>query len=313
MKSFFIAILMIGVMSGLVICRKEVAVKQDGFNRLTPEEENVIIHKGTEEPFSGEYTAFFAKGTYTCKRCKSPLYHSSDKFTSSCGWPSFDDEIKGAVRREVDADGRRTEILCVTCGAHLGHVFENEGLTPKNIRHCVNSISLVFEPDTQAVPVVTAKAYFAGGCFWGVEYYFESFDGVISAVSGFMGGDKENPTYKEVCSGTTGHIEVVEVTYNTQEVSFESLAKFFFEIHDPTQDDGQGPDIGEQYRSIVFYTNEVEKKIAFKLIHILQTRGYDMATRVHPAGVFWKAEDYHQDYYEHSGRHPYCHFYQKKF
>jgi peptide methionine sulfoxide reductase msrA/msrB len=279
--------------------------------KLTPEEEHVIVHKGTERPFTGEHWDFFEEGVYHCRRCNAPLYHSEHKFSSSCGWPSFDDEIAGAVRRERDPDGVRTEILCANCGAHLGHVFEGERLTDKNIRHCVNSISMTFVP--AKVDVSEAKAYFAGGCFWGVEYHFERLEGVISAVSGYMGGTVDNPSYRAVCSGQTGHLEVVEVKYDPNKVSYEKLARLFFETHDPTQANGQGPDIGAQYLSAIFYTNEQEKETAKKLIGILKDKGYEVVTQVLPASTFWKAEDYHQDYYAKTGKQPYCHAYQKRF
>jgi len=159
----------------------------------------------------------------------------------------------------------------------------------------------------------TRQAYFAGGCFWGVEHLFQKKEGVVSAVSGYMGGTVDDPSYEQVCSKTTGHLETVEVTYDPDKVSFEELAKYFFEIHDPTQANGQGPDIGPQYLSAVFYTTPEEKKIAEKLIEILKGKGYQIATKLIPARRFWKAEEYHQDYYEKKHQQPYCHFYQKRF
>jgi len=158
-----------------------------------------------------------------------------------------------------------------------------------------------------------AKAYYAGGCFWGVEHLFQSKLGVLSAVSGYMGGPVNNPTYREVCTGMTGHLEVVEITYDPDQANFEELTKFFFEIHDPTQANGQGPDIGAQYLSAVFYNSDQERQVTQSLIDQLKENGYDVVTSVLPVETFWKAEDYHQDYYVKKNQQPYCHVYQKKF
>ena len=293
-------------------------VNAQNMKPLTPEERRVIVEKGTERPFSGAYYDFNEEGLYRCRQCGAPLYRSQDKFDAGCGWPSFDDELPGAVRRQRDADGRRTEPVCAACGGHLGHVFEGEGLTPKNTRHCVNSVSLSFEKGASeplaAVPrLKTDTAFFAGGCFWGVEHLLAKEKGVVNVTAGYIGGKTENPTYEAVCSQRTGHAEAVEVVFDPAKISYESLAKLFFEIHDPTQADGQGPDIGDQYRSEIFYTSPEQKQIAERLIAELRAKGYEVVTQVTPAGKFWPAEQYHQDYYERKGTQPYCHRYTKRF
>ena len=283
---------------------------------LTEAERRVIRDKATEPPFSGALLNERRPGTYLCRQCGAPLYRSDDKFDAGCGWPSFDDEIPGAVRRLPDADGLRTEIVCARCGAHLGHVFTGEGFTPKQTRHCVNSLSMEFLPagaDRSAHGHSYETAYFAGGCFWGVEYHFRHRAGVVSATSGYMGGRTDSPTYPEVCSGATGHAETVRVIFDPEIVSFEELARLFFEIHDPTQVNRQGPDIGEQYRSEIFYTSEAQRRTADALIDRLTAAGYDVATRLTPAATFWPAEAYHQDYYDRRGVTPSCHLRIKRF
>jgi peptide-methionine (S)-S-oxide reductase/peptide methionine sulfoxide reductase msrA/msrB len=157
------------------------------------------------------------------------------------------------------------------------------------------------------------KAYYAAGCFWGVEYHFEKIKGVISAISGYMGGNITNPSYEMVCTGFSGHLEVVEVTYDENIVSFETLTKLFFEIHDFSQTNGQGPDIGSQYLSAIFYCDEEQKGISEKLIVELENKGFKVVTFLYKLVPFYKAEDYHQDYYERHQKVPYCHSYRKIF
>ncbi len=277
--------------------------------KLNDIEKQIIIDKGTEPPFSGIYNDFNEIGTYVCKQCGSKLYKSSDKFSSNCGWPSFDNEIEGAVKHSIDADGIRTEIVCSNCKAHLGHVFLNEAYTEKNTRHCVNSISLDFIPDKKEREI----AYYAGGCFWGVEYFMKNHKGVISVESGYIGGTEKKPSYEFVCSEKSNYAEVVKIIFDKTITNFEELTKRFFEIHDPTQLDRQGPNIGKQYRSEIFYTKENQKVIANKLIKILKSKGYNITTKVSEAKEFYKAEEYHQNYYEINGAVTYCHKNKKLF
>jgi len=279
---------------------------------LSKLEKSVLLNKGTERAFSGKYVNTKTEGVYTCKVCDAPLYISKDKFDSHCGWPSFDDAIKGAIKETKDADGRRTEITCANCGAHMGHVFKGEGFTAKNTRHCVNSVSLNFKKQTVVKPK-EKRAYFAGGCFWGVEYYLESIKGVKSVRSGFMGGHVKNPTYYEVVGKKTGHLETVEVIYDPSIVSYETLAKTFFEIHDPTQTNGQGPDIGNQYLSAVFVSNIQERQTVEKLVKLLKKKALKVATKVLDKQDFYPAEKKHQDYYKRKGGTPYCHRRVKRF
>ena len=282
------------------------------YNDLTKAESLVINKKGTETPFTGKFTNSKEKGTYICKKCGAALYFSSFKFDSECGWPSFDDEIKGAVKRLPDPDGMRTEIECASCGAHLGHVFTGERLTSKNIRHCVNSVSLDFIP-AQVENGRYGTAIFAGGCFWGVEYFLQKEAGVISVTSGYTGGHLKNPSYKEVCTGNTGHAEAVKVIYDPDKTSYEKILKLFLEIHDPTQVGRQGPDIGDQYRSGIFYLNAEQKTIIEKNVKILKNKGIKVVTEITQASEFFPAEAYHQDYYFNNGKIPYCHAYTKRF
>ncbi|MBE0675395.1 MAG: methionine-R-sulfoxide reductase, partial [Bacteroidales bacterium] len=195
MKTVIFAILLI------IAAMKPESDKQQKplFRELSKEESHVILEKGTERPWTGKYTNYKEKGTYVCKQCGAALYRSDDKFDSHCGWPSFDDEIAGAVLRLPDADGQRTEIVCASCNGHLGHVFLGEGFTDKNTRHCVNSVSLDFVPAELEKGTYTT-AIFAGGCFWGVEYFLQQEPGVLAVVSGYIGGHVKNPSYKEVCT-----------------------------------------------------------------------------------------------------------------
>jgi peptide methionine sulfoxide reductase msrA/msrB len=278
------------------------------YNELNQEEKRVIINKGTELPFTGIYHDHKEKGIYVCRQCNYPLYKSENKFDSGCGLPSFDDEIEGSVTRKTDKDGHRTEILCSKCGGHLGHVFLGEGFTEKDTRHCVNSVSMDFIPESNL-----DTAVFAGGCFWGVEHYFSKESGVLFTAPGYTGGIIENPTYQQVCEGKTGHAEAVEIVFDKTKTDYEKLARLFFEIHDPEQINRQGPDVGNQYRSEIFYMNDGQKIISKKLIEELKTKGYKPVTDLTMATEFYKAEKYHQDYYSKTGGVPYCHGYTKRF
>ncbi|MCX8059193.1 MAG: bifunctional methionine sulfoxide reductase B/A protein [Spirochaetes bacterium] len=278
---------------------------------LTDFEKKVLFEKWTEAPFSGIYENFFDEGIYICKNCGIPLYTSKDKFKSGCGWPAFDDEIPGAIKKQPDADGRRTEILCAYCGSHLGHIFYGEGFTSKNTRHCVNSVSLNFiyqNSIKENNQIKLNRMFFAAGCFWGVQELFKKLNGVVYTRVGYMGGHKINPTYEEVCRGITGHLETVMVIYDTFKIKEEDLIKYFFEIHNFSQENGQGPDIGEQYKSAIFYIFDFQREIAEKIKYLLINNNYKVATEIRKASQFFEAEEYHQDYYQKLNEVPYCHY-----
>jgi peptide methionine sulfoxide reductase msrA/msrB len=293
---------------------KQVMSDSSTWNILNEEETRVIVNKGTEYAFKGEFVDNHAEGIYSCKRCDSQLFKSDSKFDSGSGWPAFDDMIGDSVEEIPDIDGHRTEIVCNNCKAHLGHVFKNEGFTKKNTRHCVNSISLKFT-DQDAIEVNTKldTAIFASGCFWGTEYYFEKENGVISTQVGYIGGYVNNPTYKQVCTGNTGHAEAVQVIFDPNLTSYETLCKLFFETHDPSQINRQGPDIGTQYRTELFYLNNNQLETAERLKSILENKGEIVSTKITEATTFWKAEAYHEHYYSTKGGTPYCHGYTKRF
>ena len=290
------------------------------FNPLTEEEQRVILQKGTEYPGTSEFTDSEKNGTYICKQCNQPLYTSDTKFNSHCGWPSFDDEIDGAVTRVPDADGRRTEIICSNCKGHLGHVFEGEMMTAKNTRHCVNGISLNFVTGGEALPAVIQvatkdpsqldTATFGAGCFWCVEVLFEKLKGVEHVESGYAAGKIKNPTYKMVCEGNTGAVEVAQIVFDPSIISYEKLVDILFHVHDPTTLNRQGGDRGTQYRSVIFYHNDEQKAIAEKVLKQIDASDLwedKIVTAIEPINNYSKAEDYHQNYYNNNkNSNSYC-------
>ena len=288
------------------------------YKDLSPEEERIIVHRGTETPFSGEYDNLFQAGTYACRRCGALLYRSNDKFDAHCGWPSFDREIHGQVLRRLEDDGLRTEIVCANCGAHLGHVFLGEKMTPLDTRHCVNSLSLKFIPASEmkkefdapsASENITETAIFGGGCFWCSEATFQRLRGVSLVMPGYAGGHKVNPSYEEVSSGETGQAEVISVEFDPALISYEMLLEIFFSLHDPTSVGRQGNDIGEQYRSIILTNSKEQAQIARRIIKRFENdKAYPrpIVTEVKELEKFYPAEAYHLDYFARNGQLPYC-------
>jgi peptide methionine sulfoxide reductase msrA/msrB len=277
----------------------------------------VMRRKGTERANTGMHRDGPQEGIYRCAGCGQALFDSDAKFESGTGWPSFyQPHGESAVAMEKDdSHGMvRTEVHCSRCNGHVGHVFD-DGPAPTGLRFCMNSVSLSFQPkaeldavqeDTRLSPEGVQEVMFAAGCFWRVEQAFRAVEGVVDTAVGYSGGWKDNPTYREVCTDLTGHAEVVRVTYDPATVSFEALVRLFWKIHDPTQVDRQGPDVGRQYRSAIFYHTDNQKATATRVRDALSTSGEfarPVSTEIAHAGAFWKAEEYHQRYYEKTGIH----------
>ena len=291
--------------------------KTELLSKLSPEQIRITQKAGTEAAFCGTLLDNKKEGIYTCVVCGLPLFDSADKFTSGTGWPSFTQTFDpGHVIGKVDSSYGmvRTEIVCGRCDSHLGHVFE-DGPPPTGMRFCLNSESLTFIDEDQEMPenskpMMMEEAFFAGGCFWGVEYGFAQLPGVLSATSGYQNGDTKNPDYRAVCTGETGHAESVRVRFDPEKIDFETLVRFFFEIHDPTTLNRQGPDVGTQYRSGIYTASTEQAQTARKVVKELadsdEFKGRTIVTQIEPTGTFNQAEEYHQDYVVRTGRtcHP---------
>lgn len=279
---------------------------------LDTETYRITQRAGTEAAFCGTLLDNKKDGIYACVVCGLPLFSSDHKFLSGTGWPSFYREFDPdhVARVEDNSLGmRRVEINCARCNAHLGHIFD-DGPKPTGERHCLNSASLTFldknvELPPRSQPVQTETAYFAGGCFWGIEHYFQKGPGVIDVVSGYMQGEGENPTYEMICAKDTGHAETVKVVFDSNRISYRRLVEAFFEMHDPTQLNRQGPDIGDQYRSGIWFASEQQEREAREFVQQLAESDRflrPIVTQIEKAEKFWPAEEYHQDFIATTGR-----------
>jgi len=267
-------------------------------NELTTSQFNILRQHGTERPFSSALNKIKDNGTYVCAGCKNPLFSSTTKFDSGTGWPSFYQYLSSKsifVSLDNSLGMSRDEVLCQRCGGHLGHVF-NDGPNPTGLRYCMNGEAMYFVPEQKPMSELSI-ATFAGGCFWCTETIFESIRGVSEVISGYSGGEEENPTYEAVGGGKTSHAEAFQVYYDPKVITFNDLVRVFFASIDPTIVNGQGPDRGAQYRTIAFYNSEEEKNIIEdKISEVAKEYSNPIATQVVAFTKFWEAEAYHQDF-----------------
>jgi peptide methionine sulfoxide reductase msrA/msrB len=288
--------------------------------KLSSEQYAVTQKCGTEPPFRNAYWDNHKPGLYVDVVSGEPLFSSLDKFDSGTGWPSFTQPVKGTdivEKKDMELGVARTEVRSKTADSHLGHVFDDGPADKGGMRYCINSASLKFvpveemdqagygqylEPFVKAgliKPVVHETAILAGGCFWGMEEIIRKIPGVTKTTVGYSGGTTADPTYEEVCTGTTGHAESIEVVFDSSRLPYETLLDYFFRMHDPTTLNRQHNDVGTQYRSAIFYTNEAQKKTAENV----KARwgksskfSRPITTEISAAGKFYSAEEYHQKY-----------------